>query len=99
MEHVGIQTMHRLWFADSLIKIVVPTEAPASSAPPGPIPKATGYRYWTMRVTNLAEIMEQCEAAGVRVVVPLTQARPGVLIGMVEDPDGNWVEFVTYDDD
>ena len=28
MEHVGIKTMHRLWFGNSLIKIVVPVDDP-----------------------------------------------------------------------
>ena len=87
-------TMFRLWCGDSLIKIVVPEPAPEQGPVPGAIAKATGYRYWTMRVTNLAEIMAQCEQAEVRIVVPVTEVRPGVTIGMVEDPDGNWVEFV-----
>ena len=29
-----------------------------------------------------------------KVVIPIREVRPGVTIGMVEDPDGNWVEFV-----
>ena len=49
-----------------------------------------------MRVNNLSEIMAYCEAAGVNIVEPITEVRPGVTLGMVEDPDGNWVEFVTY---
>ena len=92
----GGGTMYRLWCGESLIKLVVPGEPVATSAPAGPIPAATGYRYWTMRVTNLAEIMGKCADAGVKVVVPVSEPRPGVTIGMVEDPDGNWVEFVTY---
>ena len=28
------------------------------------------------------------------IAVGITEVRPGVTIGMVEDPDGNWVEFV-----
>ncbi len=89
-------TMYRLWCGESLIKIVVPEPGAPEQPPAGPIAKATGYRYWTMRVDNLAEVMAQCEQAGIRIAVPVTQARPGVTIGMVEDPDGNWVEFVTY---
>ena len=89
-------TMYRLWCGESLIKLVVPNESVAQSPAPGPIVQATGYRYWTMRVSNLAQIMAKCAEAGVNVVVPLTEVRPGITIGMVEDPDGNWVEFVTY---
>lgn len=88
--------MFRLWCGDSLIKIVAPDPAPEQAPVAGAIANATGYRYWTMRVNNLADIMAQCETAGAKVVVPLREVRPGVTIGMVEDPDGNWVEFVTY---
>lgn len=90
-------TMYRLWCGESLIKIVAPDPAPQNSSPPGPIAQATGYRYWTMRVDNPEEIVAKLEQAGVNIVVPLREARPGVTICMVEDPDGNWVEFVRYE--
>jgi hypothetical protein len=35
-----------------------------------------------------------CVGADVTVVVPATDLRPGIRIGIVEDPDGNLVEFV-----
>ena len=92
----GGGTMYRLWCGDSLIKLVVPAEAPPAKAVAGLIAAASGYRYWTMRVSNLEEIMAICADAGAKVVVPVTEVRPGATIGMVEDPDGNWVEFVTY---
>ncbi|MEM7001448.1 MAG: VOC family protein [Pseudomonadota bacterium] len=90
-------TMYRLWCGESLIKIVAPDPAPQNASPPGPIAQATGYRYWTMRVDNPEEIVAKLEQAGVNIVVPLREARPGVTICMVEDPDGNWVEFVRYE--
>jgi catechol 2,3-dioxygenase-like lactoylglutathione lyase family enzyme len=34
------------------------------------------------------------ESAGQQVVVPVRDLRPGVTISIVEDPDGNWVEFL-----
>jgi hypothetical protein len=30
----------------------------------------------------------------VNVVVPITELRLGITIAIVEDPDGNWVEFL-----
>ena len=90
----GGSTMHRLWCGDSLIKIVQHDKPPASEAAPGGIAGATGYRYWTMSVSNLEEMTEACANAGHRGRVPGTEIRPGVRISMVEDPDGNWVEFL-----
>ena len=94
MEHVGIKVMHRLWFGKSLIKLVVPVQDPRTPPAPGGIPGGTGYRYWTMTIHNLDEVLSAVQAAGLKIVRPRTEVRPGVVIGMVEDPDGNWVEFI-----
>ena len=93
MPIAGGGTMHRLNCGDTLIKLVKLNTNPDRDGSGG-IPGATGMRYFTMIVSNLSEIMEQCEAAGRKIAVPITEVRPGVTIGMVEDPDGNWVEFV-----
>ena len=94
MEHVGIKVMHRLWFGKSLIKLVVPVKDPGRPPAPGGIPGGTGYRYWTMTIQNLDEVLSAVQVAGHKIVRPRTEVRPGVVIGMVEDPDGNWVEFI-----
>lgn len=90
----GGTTMHRLWCGESLIKILQHKNPPPASAPPGGIQGGTGYRYWTMIVSNIDEIVEECQAAGVNPIVGPVEIRPGVTIAIVEDPDGNWVEFV-----
>jgi glyoxylase I family protein len=87
-------TMHRLMCGTSAIKIVSPRKPPPAAAPPGGIQGATGYRYWTISVNNLEEVVADCEAAGRNMVVPITDLRPGIRIAIVEDPDGNWVEFL-----
>ena len=51
---VGTGVMHRMFCGESLIKLVVLPAAPAKAAPGG-IGAATGYRYWTISVTNLDE--------------------------------------------
>ena len=90
----GGGVMHRLRCGTSLIKIVVNGRQPAATSPPGGIGGATGYRYWTMSVSNLDEISKRCSDAGYKLVIPPTEIRPGIRIAMVEDPDGNWVEFL-----
>ena len=90
----GGGTMHRLLCGESMIKVVVPDEPPANAAPPGGIQGGSGYRYWTLHVSNLAEIMQACRDGGYKIAIEAVELRPGTSIGMVEDPDGNWVEFV-----
>ncbi len=89
----GGGTMHRLQCGDSLLKLVNLTDNPPPS-PGGGIPGALGLRYLTLVISNLDEMVDACEAAGTPIVVPVTQIRAGVRILMIEDPDGNWVEFV-----
>ncbi len=93
MPIAGGGTMHRLNCGDTLLKLVKLNDDPEERGDGG-IAAATGMRYFTMIVTNLEEIMTACTEAGATIAVPLTEVRPGVTIGMVEDPDGNWVEFV-----
>ena len=93
MPIAGGGTMHRLNCGDTLIKLVNLKNTPERDGSGG-IPGATGMRYFTMIVSNLSEIVDECEKAGVTIAVPITEVRPGVTIAMVEDPDKNWVEFV-----
>jgi glyoxylase I family protein len=97
MEIPGGATMYRLMCGTSMIKLVHHSKPPAAVAPPGGIPAATGYRYFTISVSNIDEITDACAAAGHKVVVPVRELRPGVTIAIVEDPDGNWVEFLKVD--
>ena len=87
-------TMHRLRCGESLIKIVAFEENPEAKAPRGGIPGASGYRYFTIHVVNLDEVVDGCRVAGARVVVAPVEIREGVRIALVNDPDGNTVEFV-----
>ena len=87
-------TMRRLVCGSSGVKIVSLRRPPPAAAAPGGIGAATGYRYWTISVSNLAAVIAACETAGRPIAIPVTELRPGVSIAIVEDPDGNWVEFV-----
>ncbi len=100
LEHIadtpmpGGGTMHRLMCGTSLIKVVAYDTTPDAKPAPGGIQGASGYRYWTISLTNLEDVVADCAAKGYRVPVPVREIRPGVSIAMVEDPDGNWVELL-----
>lgn len=87
-------TMHRLGCGTSVLKVISLRRQPTATAPPGGLSGATGYRYWTLSVADLARVISAVEQAGHPVVVPPTTLRPGVTIAMLEDPDGNWVELL-----
>ena len=89
----GGGTMYRLVCGTSHIKIVHPAKT-TTAATPGNIMDAYGYRYFTISVSNLAEMTDACSNAGHKVVVAPVEVRPGVTISIVEDPDGNLVEFL-----
>ena len=90
----GGGTMHRLMCGDTMIKLVKHPKNPEATAAPGGLVGASGIRYFTISCSNLEEMVQTCEAAGAPIPVPPTEIRPGVTIAMVEDPDGNWVEFL-----
>ena len=43
---------------------------------------------------TLLELVAACAKAGRKIEVPEREIRPGIRIAIVEDPDGNWVEFL-----
>jgi catechol 2,3-dioxygenase-like lactoylglutathione lyase family enzyme len=90
----GGSTMERLMCGTSMIKLVSHKTTPEAANPAGGIPAASGFRYFTISVADLEGITAACEGAGAKIVWPVMVLRPGIHISMVEDPDGNWVEFL-----
>jgi catechol 2,3-dioxygenase-like lactoylglutathione lyase family enzyme len=93
MKMPGGGIMHQLACGDSVIKLVVVESLPAKVAPGG-VRGANGNRYWTISVSNLADVVAASAAAGYKIALKETEIRPGVKIAMIEDPDGNWVELL-----
>lgn len=85
-------TMHRMAYGESFVKLIDPKEVP----PCGILGLETtlGFRYLTFQVSNIDEICADCEKAGVSFELEKRELMPGVTIAMVQDPDGNIVEFV-----
>lgn len=89
----GGGTMYRLSCGTTTLKLVHTDPSPSHPVG-GPITAACGYRYFTITVGNLVEVTEGCREAGHKVTVGPLELRPGVTISIVEDPDGNLVEFL-----
>jgi catechol 2,3-dioxygenase-like lactoylglutathione lyase family enzyme len=104
----GGGVMHRLLAGASIFKIMCPDVAPSvgvrTTAPAEPtrtIPdlvgetnKVRGFRFISIWVPDIDDAYRKAEEAGSAVVYPALDARPGVKVAVVEDPDGNWIEFV-----
>lgn len=85
--------MHRLRCGTSMVKLAQPNATPGTAATPGDVWAHTGYRYLTIWVANLDEVLAECAAAGHPPVSGPFEPAPGVRIALVEDPDGNRVEL------
>jgi len=90
----GGMIMHRLLSGTSVIKLLALPKTPEAEAAPGGIVGGTGFRYFTISVSNLEEAVEAASSAGSTIAITPRDVRPGIKIAMIEDPDGNWVELL-----
>ena len=90
----GGGTMHRLTCGASALKLCAPATAPGAAAPGGDMWAATGLRYFTISVSNIDEVVASLAAAGYAVVREPVDFTPTARIAIVDDPDGNKVEFL-----
>jgi glyoxylase I family protein len=88
--------MHRVQAGGTTLKFVEMTTPPRTLVPGGPA-AAIGIRYLTIWVRNLTDAVESCGGGGYTVALEPVTVRPGVMIAMIEDPDGNWVELLQND--
>ena len=68
-------------------------DAPANVSPSG-LTSAYGLRYITLLVENIEQTIARIEQSGQSILMPVTTLGHGAKIAMVEDPDGNIIEFV-----
>jgi catechol 2,3-dioxygenase-like lactoylglutathione lyase family enzyme len=87
-------TLHFLKAGTGSIKLWEVAEPPAPVAKGWPLDAAPGFRYITLSVSNLDEVVGAAADAGVEVRVPVTEIMPGVKIAILADPDGNSVELL-----
>lgn len=87
-------TLHRLHFGTSDIKLIDPKQVPAAG--PTGLEKETGFRYISFRVHDISALCVELQAKGVEFRMAETEIRPGVRMAMINDPDGNSVEFIQH---
>jgi catechol 2,3-dioxygenase-like lactoylglutathione lyase family enzyme len=90
----GGSHMWQLACGPCVVKLVTHQPSPAAANPPGGSAGGTGLRYWTMGVDDIDAAVAKCEAAGAPIPLPVLQLMPGIRIAMIEDPEGNVVEFL-----
>ena len=93
VSRIGDGKMVWLAFREAFIKLVEMDVKPSGRTPTG-LSKAIGYRFITLPVPDIEALMATMGPAEMPVVVPLVEFDDAVKISMVEDPDGNVVEFV-----
>ena len=86
--------MKRFAHGDAVVKLLRFDDVPSSAPSGGPTAGIAGLRYLTLQVDDVAAMVDQCAAAGFSVAVPVFEFERGVPVGIVEDPDGNWVELI-----
>lgn len=79
---------------ECVVKLVKHDPTPSAANPPGGSGGGTGLRYWTMGVDDIDVAIAPAKEAGSPIPMDVTQLMPGIRIAMIEDPEGNVVEFL-----
>ena len=90
----GGSHMWQLAVGECVLKLVTHKDTPAAANPPGGSRGGTGLRYFTIGTDDIDAAVAKCEAAGAPIPLPVLQMMPGIRIAMVEDPEGNVLEFL-----
>lgn len=92
LELPNIGTIHKLACGESILRIMVPVEAPAKD--PSPSFSATaGIRYLTLEVDDIETAAAAVVALGGSITLAPFTLRPGRRVAQVADPDGNMIEL------
>ena len=90
----GGSHMWQLKCGPCTVKLVTHEPAPEPANPPGGTRGGTGLRYWTRGVDDIDAAVAKFEDACAPIPLAVLQLAPGIRIAMIEDPEGNVVEFL-----
>lgn len=86
-----IGTIHKLAAGESVLRVMVPEEAPEPDGAKAWDARA-GIRYLTFEVEDVNAAVEAVRANGGRVAIEPFELRPGRFVAQVHDPEGNMLE-------
>lgn len=89
------RTVYRLQFPNTVLKVMVPNDAPSRPEVVQPFYAMSGMRYLTIWVDDVDAVVERARATGATVTMEPVQARPTVRSAVFLDPDGNSIEVTT----
>jgi catechol 2,3-dioxygenase-like lactoylglutathione lyase family enzyme len=89
------RTVYRLQLANTVLKVMVPTDAPIRPDVVDPFYAVGGLRYLTIWVDDIDAVVARAVANGAVVTMAPVQARPTVRSAVFTDPDGNSIEVAT----
>lgn len=92
LELPNIGTIHKLACGESILRIMVPVEAPQSDESAS-FSSTAGIRYLTLEVDDLDAAAAAVEELGGSITLPPFELRPGRRVAQVADPDGNMIEL------
>ena len=84
---------HRLRLGGMLLKITHCQGAAVEQSTPEPAYARTGYRFISIVVSNLREVVAACRTAGCEVIQDLRCFEGDIYFAFVADPDGNTIEL------
>ena len=99
LEYLGDLTfpgnhMWRFQAGKSVVKLLEQTPTPDAANPTG---DATGFRYLSLFVANIDELVDEIGSAGCEIIIPVTEFQPGARFAFVADPEGNRIELLDVD--
>jgi catechol 2,3-dioxygenase-like lactoylglutathione lyase family enzyme len=93
----GLGTVNKFNCGLSQIKILVLENPPQNENIRGNFTASSGYRYCTLNVRNLLDIVEGCSTNNHIIQTLPREIREGVTVAIIEDPDGNLIELMQDD--
>ena len=90
----GLGTVNKFSYGVGFIKLLVLDNKPLNNNPIGDFSTSNGIRYITINLSNLDEIISICNKNNITVINPGMSIRPGVIVGLIQDPDGNLIELM-----